>query len=63
MEDTINKFEETFGMGQSHDGHVIQKRGANNPGSPSGNGSLSTAQQMPSHDVSDEIQYFSYIQY
>ena len=33
MEDTINKFEETFGSG-SGDSHVIQKHGASTPSSP-----------------------------
>ena len=41
MEDTINKFEETFGSG-SHDSHVIQKRGSGTPKSPPFGGGTTT---------------------
>ena len=50
MEDTINKFEETFGTG-SHDNQVIQKRGSINQRSPPAT-SGSTAATVSSHDVS-----------
>ena len=50
MEDTINKFEETFGTG-SHEGQVIQKRGSINQRSPPAV-SGSTAATFSSQDVS-----------
>ena len=46
MEDTINKFEETFGSG-SHDNHMIPRRGAL---SPTTSGPVARA---PSNNVSE----------
>ena len=50
MEDTINKFEETFGSGGSHDSHVIQRRGSATPKSPPSGYGL-TAAKSSSNDV------------
>ncbi|CAI8027855.1 SCY1-like protein 2, partial [Geodia barretti] len=52
MEDTINKFEETFGSGGSHDSHVIQRRGSATPKSPPSGYGL-TAAKSSSNDGGD----------
>ena len=45
MEDTITKFEETFGTG-SHDSHMIPKRGSNIPSTTSGSSTTKPPQNV-----------------